>query len=1035
MKIKLPKILGVVLTLVLLAGLLAFAAPASAAALSWSAVAPPLTTTNQLVAANLDISAVAISPNYANDNTVFAATTDVQGPARPLVYKSTNGGHTWVPTSTLLGAAGDVAVDLEVSPNYATDNTVFVATQTPAGGAGTGLVYRSTDGGSAFSQLGVVTLGAGEVITCMSVSPSYDGIGPIAVGVADVAPAVAPAVAANSVQVWGAAGILNWTGIGLAAATDVVALQYSPNYPIDATLLAVGVVVAGQPVLHHNVGGVWDVAIGAVNVGAAAVTDYDALTAALATNLMAADIAVPSDYNGTTPTLRRAYVSIVGEAGYGATASNVYRISNVTPGIALNPGVELLDIEYSGTYGEGTLMGGLHTMAAAALNVYYSSTAMTTTPVWYPATNGPTGNSIAALIPAAGAPVGLNLLSSAHIDIDANFATSQMVACGTSGTDSAFAVSNNAGVIWNETGLIDNAGVALAAIGDVALSPGYDTDTTMYILTNCAGGGANDTSVWRSTDNGILWTRLMARNFNVPGVGGIKLSAEFNSDGVMYIGDTTTVNVFYSADRGTTWAARTIAAATGVTLVDMVATDATTLYIADAVGGNVAKSSNSGWVWSTLTTKATGSTGNLISIAADGSTLVVGDSTGSVFRSTDANVSWAKVGPTIVAANNTFVDFTGDTVYAMLAGTGDIYRFDIGVRTTWYLSDATPLLGSQIALADDGTLYMTDPSAVANASVRRSIDPQKGPLAPLSTWEWMTGTAAAAANQMSIASGSSNYLFVSQAGALVIYTDILSAGSTPPTLVGPMDEFEVTTANFAVIQIENVPGVTNWQIAFSNDPNFINNVNVASRQAPPATQAIINLGGLGISVEAPIYWMARSLAGAPLTGPWSESRVIYPQPVAGVNAPATISPAGVTADDVPINPVFNWGILKNATGYNLQIASDAGFTDLLVDENVGHVTSYYLTTALDYDSAYFWRVQGLTVSGATDWSAGVGFTTESEATPPIIIEPAPPAPAAPEVIIPPAQQITPQWIYAIIVVGAVLVIVVIVLIVRTRRVP
>ncbi|UCC90767.1 MAG: hypothetical protein JSW24_00970 [Dehalococcoidia bacterium] len=41
----------------------------------------------------------------------------------------------------------------------------------------------------------------------------------------------------------------------------------------------------------------------------------------------------------------------------------------------------------------------------------------------------------------------------------------------------------------------------------------------------------------------------------------------------------------------------------------------------------------------------------------------------------------------------------------------------------------------------------------------------------------------------------------------------------------------------------------------------------------------------------------------------------------------------------------------------------------------------------------------------------------------------------PVIDIPPAQQITPIWIYAIIGVGAALAIVVIVLIVRTRKPP
>jgi hypothetical protein len=49
--------------------------------------------------------------------------------------------------------------------------------------------------------------------------------------------------------------------------------------------------------------------------------------------------------------------------------------------------------------------------------------------------------------------------------------------------------------------------------------------------------------------------------------------------------------------------------------------------------------------------------------------------------------------------------------------------------------------------------------------------------------------------------------------------------------------------------------------------------------------------------------------------------------------------------------------------------------------------------------------------------------------PPVVVEETP----APVINIPPAQKITPVWIYAIIGIGAALAVVVIVLIVRTRR--
>ena len=1057
MKRKLPRILGVVLTVVLLASFFAFAVPVSAGTLAWTGIAIPAVATNQLLLANRDVGEVAISPNFANDNTMFAAMNDIQTAIRPIVYKSTNGGHTWVPTSTALGAAvGDVIVDLEVSANYANDNTVFVAVQTPAGGAGTGLVYRSTNGGATFSQLGVVTLGAGEVITSMSVSPNYDGTGVIAIGIADVAPGTVIATAVTGVQLWGSGGVLNWTNSGPAVAQDVTAVQFSPNYPIDATLLAVTSLAAAQPVLMHNVGGVWSVAIADRNVGATPVVDFDALAAAITTNLRAADIALPSDYNGTTPTLRRAYVSIVGEAGVGATTSNVYRIDNAA-GVALTTtlAVELWDIEYSGTYAAGTLFGGLYAAAAAVTaNVYYSSTVMTTTPVWYAATNAPSGVSIAATTATVGAPAGMNYTSGTHVAVDANFATSNLVVAGTNGDDSAFAVSTNAGVFWNERGLIDNAGAALAfpAGSNVALSPDYANDSSIFLVSDSSSGSANDTNLWRSQDGGALWDRVYTGNFATGGVGVIAISDEYATNGVLYLGDTTTVNVFYSADRGDGWSARAVAAAIGVTIVDMAAPDATTLYVADVVGGNVAKSLNSGWVWAGANSKATGSAGNLISIAVEGDQIVVGDDAGTVFRSADANTTWARVGAQIVAGQNTYVAVQGDQLYAQLGGTGDVYRFDVGVRTAWWRATATPALGLGMYLAPDDTLYALDPTAAANTTVYRSIDPKKGPTAPVPTFEWITGLTAIAGRSISGASGSTNTVVVLEGTtpALMTYSDTLSAGSTPPTLLAPDDGAALTVTDQASYSVENATGVTNWQFAFSNDPTFTTGVDVTIRQTPPALSTFVDISAdlAGVSNELPVYWMARALAGDPLVGPWSASRVVNPQPQVAVNAPALVGPAGITAVEVSTTPVFSWAAFKNATGYRLQVAiagSEALFTQakLVLDVTLGPTTSYYLAEPLENDSAYFWRVKALTSAGASDWSAAVGFKTEAKAVtpaPPVTITQAPPA-VTPTITLPPPTTvvieetpITPGWIYAIIIVGAVLVIAVIVLIVRTRRV-
>jgi len=1057
---KQNKILGIALAVVLLVSLFAFAVPVSAGSLLWTGVNTPLVATNQLFAANTDVNEIVLSPNFSTDLTAFAAVSNIQTPARPLVYRSLDGGYTWVATSSTLGAAaGDIIVDLEVSPNYVNDRTVFVATQTAAGGANSGRVYRSTDGGATFGQLGVVTLAGTEVITCMSVSPSYDGVGEIAIGTAETANAAVTATAANSVQIWGAAGVLSWVASGPATRYDVSAIQYSPNYNIDATLLAVTSTVAAGTVLRDCVGGVWNTISAGVAVGSTLVTDFDGPTAGVGTNLQYADIALPSDYNGTTPTLRRAYVSIVGEVGYlaGGTLSNVYRIDNVTAGIALNPGVQLGDLEYSGTYAAGTLMGGLvNTAAAAAANVYYSSTAMTTSPVWYPATNAPTGLTIAAIIPAASAAVQSVYLSSTYVSMAADFATTNVVAAGTPGTDSAFGISTNAGVNWNERGLIDNGGVAITFVAgsEIEMSPTYATDNTMFMISTNLGAAPNDTNVWRTVDAGAHWDRVMTGNFAGAGIGVLAISKEYATDGVVYVGDTTTVNIFYSNSRGDGWAARTVNAAIGVTVADMIAPNGTILYVADCVGGNVAKSLNSGWVWTGANCKASGSAGNLISIALDGDTIVVGDNAGNVYRSADANTTWAQVGTTILAGNNVYVAVNGTHVYAQLSATGDVYRFDVGSSFAWYCPDAVALLGLGIKISADDTLYALDPTAAALTQIRRTITPTWGPAAPAPFFEWMTGMGAVAGRSISVASGGSNIIMLLEGtnNALWTYTDILSAGSTPPVLLGPANNAALTNTDQATYSVQNVAGVTTWSLAFCNENTFTNNAVFGAAppciQVAPATQTFIDISAdVGISNEAPVYWMARAIA--PLRGPWSEVRVVNAQPQIGVNAPVPAALAANLEGRASVTPILNWTAFKNATGYQVQVAiahSPVNFTEanLIVDEVLGPVTTYAITDEpLLYNQAYGWRVRALTAAGSSDWSGAVGFLTEKEeaaptAQPTYTIN-VPTSTVTPTftVTVPTSTTtpttITPTWIYAIIAVGAVLVIAVIVLIVMTRK--
>ncbi|MBA7648364.1 hypothetical protein ES703_56150 [subsurface metagenome] len=1004
---------------------------AEAGDLAWSTIGIPSTSGSTLVDTDEDVGPVAISPNFANDHTVFAA-INVDGTTNyATVAKSTNGGHTWSRTTTNLGTvAGDPIVAIAVSPDYASDSTLFVAVQdidiTGGIAADNGKVYRSTNGGATFTQLGVVTTVNDEMITSMDVSPNYDGVGTIAIGVANINNSTYT-TATFGVQVWGSGGVLNWTAFGGTLNGDVTAVKFSPNYPIDSTLLAVVSNEGAGTVLHTRVGSnAWDATIGGPATVATVVVGADDMDLTGNTGVRYADIALPQDYNGTIATQRRAYVTWATDNVTAEVFGDVYRVTNVTTGTKLEVGVQLSDLDYNGTYAEGTLVGSLYSTAGDTnANVYRTTNPTSAVVNWYAATNRPAG-----LEATGAAPTGWLAMAS-------DYADSSTVIFGSDSTESAFSISKDGAVTWNETGLIQNDGDNLDTLGDLELSPDYANDSAIYLLSNWDSGGNSDTALWRRTPQygGNYWDMVHWADFTATtpagtaGKGVIAISNEYATDSTVYFGNSTTTSVYYSGNGGDKWSPRTIATGIGVGVGTMAAPDATTLYVGDDNSGTVAKSTNSGWVWPGSQSKPTGATDAVKDMKVDGSTILIGCADGTVRRSDDGGTNWSKVATTL-AGPDVFVAFDGTTVYAVESGTGDTFRsvdggswVDTGGTTDG--DDAVDMV-----LAPDGTLYYAEVGA--GQDVHRSINPTAPVPTPNVTFQSMSAAAVNITAMDVISAGSNIVAIIDVTPRVRMYTDILSAGSAGPTLVSPADGSTLTTGTKTSCTVELLTGVTQYSVYAATNESFTKQ---QSWSPDTITPPGVSTGGQTLTEGVTLYWRAR--ATAPFNGPWSEVWTVETQLTAAPNAPRLLSPgetAGSTAD-VLTEPVFNWSAMKYATGYELQLSKDSGMTDLIAGmtggEALGNVTSWKCTTALDYSTTYYWRVRAMRGTAASsDWSGVTGFTTMSkpvEPTPPVIIEPTPPAPAP--------APITPAYIYAIIAIGAVLVIVVIVLIVRTRRIP
>ncbi len=247
--------------------------PSSAAPQTWQLLDGPV---------GASVAALAMSPNFANDHTVFAG---IRGRG---VYRTIDGGETWQP----VGLSDQVIGDLAISPNYAADHTIFAA----AGLAPSGFnVYRSTDGGATWQPPLITPYAYGfKPLLGLSISPDYandhtlyvlngtetykTSDGGLVFSKASgwfashtiTSLALSPGIATDHIifaavqndQLYKSAdGGAHWNPAGLGG--DILALALSPTYSSDHTLAVVirdpnAVGSVGHLRVSYNDGAAWN---------------------------------------------------------------------------------------------------------------------------------------------------------------------------------------------------------------------------------------------------------------------------------------------------------------------------------------------------------------------------------------------------------------------------------------------------------------------------------------------------------------------------------------------------------------------------------------------------------------------------------------------------------------------------------------------------------------------------------------------------------------------------------------------------------
>jgi hypothetical protein len=107
-----------------------------------------------------------------------------------------------------------------------------------------------------------------------------------------------------------------------------------------------------------------------------------------------------------------------------------------------------------------------------------------------------------------------------------------------------------------------------------------------------------------------------------------------------------------------------------------------------------------------------------------------------------------------------------------------------------------------------------------------------------------------------------------------------------------------------------------------------------------------------------------------------------------VATPALISPAN-NAIDVTLTPILDWSDSPTATSYDMQLATDTGFTALVYNLDGLATSDFTVPVPLNNFTNYYWRARATNVNGTSTFSARFTFRTLPVAPlAPVLLSPA-----------------------------------------------
>ena len=852
------------------------------------------------------------------------------------LFRSTDSGYHWSPVA----GVDDAIIDIAAVPG--TDE-IYYTTESD--------VYKSVDGISSFIRLPQAPGGAGTeniTISCIDVVRD-DGNNIITAGTRD-----------NDTLEYGGVYILDegepvssWldTNIGNY---DVCAIEYSPGFAIDRQLIAV--VTDEQDTLIRS----------RINTGSWGQVHGDAIIENLVT--LTASIAFPGDYHATTED----YILFVA-VNSASNEGDVYKVYGV--GAPDNSAVD--DLNTGAAYGfEDISISGLAvtgntentSLLAASSNgtVVYRSTDDGIT--WKRSIKEPTGQSVTGIIMAPG----FNENGTAYLT--------------TSGAESAYSVTRDGGITWNQVSMIDTG--MSGGILDIAVTPVTSQDDAMFMLTFC--GVNTEHSLWRCMEDEERWERVFSSTLdNIDSLNVVEISPEYGNSGeVLYLSGTKNGSpvILKSIDNG-----QTFHVSNTPNPVDVWSVLSNSTLILGSYNGTAAN------IYFTVNGGLTFLDGSpvghqpLASIAISPNydkdkTILVGNTDGWVYYSTDNGTIFKPLPPDTTSApleDSVYVTFDSNFAEnSMVYGVSNsadkgVYRYKIGASTGWERLDANLPSGGvlgQVVVSEDGVLYAVNSQSVSAADeeggMERSLNPTYS-LGP--TFETVIRGLADDVKLSGLwQRGNQLWSVDTYNTRLMTYIDTLTE---KVNLTSPFNEAPGIGIKGLLLNWESLDGATQYEWQIDSDTDF-SSVPTDFEGTTAASSVMLP----DLNLNTTYYWRVR--ATQPVLSRWSERWSFDTALGNSIYAPVLLIPKAGDSD-ISLKPLFQWSALSGAESYELLVSSDAAFSNPVIiraDEYALPATAWKSDVSLDYNTTYYWKVRARGLGSLSDWSSVGIFSTGSEVT-------------------------------------------------------